>query len=506
MFCFQENALPALLVIAALVTTLNCSSDEATSPLNDSTADVTTGNTDIHTGDITPDGNPDIPDIGTEEITPDGSTDTVTHDADADTDAVTHDLANDSHTATDTEEGDLSMADLDCIPGGESSYMPSTISEYAAMCEPHLGVVPTVDCGEGVHIPIFVDGEEVFEDVDNCDNTDFKGGCFPGSRIGRIEGTDTDGSPLPDVVWVFFCRSAGAEWFEYGVVSVQMIGHNTDTGATCFFESPDAIGDLVQAEYLEFDEDGLLDGEMPGPDSPEFNRAWLVPNVQCVECHENNAFIHNPWIDGARLPGDPSQPVLPQLVNLDDPLASPYFVVGGSNWDMRTVHIEDNDCVSCHRASMRTAALFEESGIYANDFMPPMDPGSMTSDYAALVDCHNNGPESTPGCNWIIPPGGGCDGGVVGTDYPYNIYDGVIYDGGSESVCDELLTEEACLDEPGCEWDIDKCFDAPGGGGGFINGGECPEDLDLTAPCAPEEKCTIDGVWWWCQGGVWTTF
>ena len=127
-----------------------------------------------------------------------------------------------------------------CVPGDITSAMPSSASEYASLCREHVGVIPTIDCGNGVPIPIRVDGEVVFEDPGpgQCDNSDFKGNCRVGSRIGRVQGTDVVGTPLPDVVWVYFCRSAGKELFEEGIVSVQMIGHNTETGAACFFESP----------------------------------------------------------------------------------------------------------------------------------------------------------------------------------------------------------------------------------------------------------------------------
>ena len=84
---------------------------------------------------------------------------------------------------------------------------------------------------------------------------------------------------------------------------------------------------------------------------------------------------------------------------------------------MRTVHIKGNGCVSCHRAPMGVAELFEASDIQVNSFMPPHDPGSMANDYAALHACYKNGPEQTPGCDWVVPPGGGCEGGVVSTEY-----------------------------------------------------------------------------------------
>ena len=81
------------------------------------------------------------------------------------------------------------------------------------MCSDHVGVVPIVGRGDGIRIPILVDGVEVFEDQDPgpCDNTDFKGNCQVGSRIGRVQGTDVAATPLSDVLWVYFCRSAGKE-------------------------------------------------------------------------------------------------------------------------------------------------------------------------------------------------------------------------------------------------------------------------------------------------------
>ena len=281
--------------------------------------------------------------------------------------------------------------------------MPASASEYARMLGPELGVVPTIDCGEGVRVPIKVDGTEVFEDQKPfaCDHPDFKGSCSVGSRVGRLEGTDTNGDPLPEVVWAYFCRSQGPDSLVKGLVSVQMIGHNTRTGATAFFEAPDTDPSRPnhQPSYLRFDENGLLDGELPGPDDPDFDNAFITPPMQCTHCHQADAFIHDPWIDGARLPGDPSQPVIPVVGGPD----SPYYVVGGPDWDRRTVDIPGNGCTTCHRAPdpERFLGFF---GFDVNSFMPPDAPGSMAEDYAAIRACYDAGPESTPGCEWIDPP------------------------------------------------------------------------------------------------------
>ena len=252
--------------------------------------------------------------------------------------------------------------------------MPATASEYARLVEPALGVVPAIDCGEGVPIPIHVDGAEVFEDQERfaCDNPDFRGGCNVGSRVNRLEGRDATGAPMSDVVWVYFCRSSGVERFEQGIVSVQMIGHNTRTGATAFFEAPDAdpTRPNPQPALLRLDEYGILDGEFPGPDDPGFDEAFMPPPIQCSYCHQADPFIHDPWIDGARLPGDPTQPVIPELGGGN----APYFVVGGEDWDRRTVHIDGNGCTACHRAP--DPARFLAYGPHdVNDFMPPNATG-----------------------------------------------------------------------------------------------------------------------------------
>ena len=306
-----------------------------------------------------------------------------------------------------------------CIPYNDINPIPISTTEYAEMCIDYVGLPPYVDCGDGVPIPVYVDGisMNVDQPQGECDHPDFKGGCFVGSRVGRVQGIDLDGQPMPEVIWVYFCRSAGQEYFnEYGIVSVQMIGYNTETGATCFFESPDAVGDMTQSEYLEFDENGLLDGELPGYGNPWFDEAWHSPAVSqanCISCHTSDPFVHDPWIDQARLPSDPAQTVVPKLESPD----LPYFAVGGfgSQWDNRSIHIEGNQCLNCHRSNMILAhENFEALGhVMINDFMPPYQPGALPNDYNELIQCWINGPENTDDCDWIIPPGGDCETQVL---------------------------------------------------------------------------------------------
>lgn len=311
-----------------------------------------------------------------------------------------------------------------CIPFNQTDPIPYNTTEYADMCMEYLGVPPTVDCGEGVHIPIYINGEEVYQDQPpgTCDDQDFKGTCNIGSRVGRIEGVDINGNPIPEVVWVFFCRSAGQDLFDQiGAVSVQMIGYNTENGATCFFESPDAIGDNIQSEYLSYDENGFLDGTLPSYGTQAFNQTFhspIVSGTNCMSCHNSDPFIHDPWIDNAKLPSDPSQTVIPKYEY--DAFDLEYFAVGGygSQFSNASIHIQGNNCLSCHRSSMELATtVFDGLGnVVVNEFMPPYDPGSLSDDYNELIECYVNGPENTEDCNWIIPAGGDCNSEIVGLE------------------------------------------------------------------------------------------
>ena len=317
--------------------------------------------------------------------------------------------------------GNNNYIEPSCIPFNQIDPIPYNTTEYANMCMEYVGVPPIVDCGDGIHIPIYVNGEEVFEDQPpgTCDDPDFKGTCNIGSRVGRVEGVDINGNPMPEVVWVFFCRSAGQDLFEQmGAVSVQIIGYNTENGATCFFESPDAIGDNIQSQYLSYDDNGFLDGTFPPYGTLEFDQLFHSPAVSgtnCMTCHNSDPFIHDPWIDGAKLLTDPSQTVVPKYEY--DAIDLPYFAVGGygSQYSNASIHIESNNCLSCHRSSMELATtVFDDLGnVLVNEFMPPTSPGYFEDDYNELIDCYHNGPENTPGCNWIIPPGGDCNLEIV---------------------------------------------------------------------------------------------
>ena len=307
--------------------------------------------------------------------------------------------------------------------GAENThYFPATAFEYAKMVEPELGVPPRVNLSEGVEVPAYVDGIQATGELgSDCDNPSRLGkGCISGSVLQRHEGRTADGTPLPEVVWVSFGRNGSytrnGEIRVFG--SVQMIGYHKETGATAFFESSDNIDPWVDVDPQTF----RMLGALPWIDEPEeFNRAFRVPGtIQCVECHQNDPFIHSDFVDAAKMPGT-DEPVIPEIIarsrNMKFDL--PYYVIGGEGWDMRTIHIEGNKCLNCHRIGMSTATLFMRNGWHPNDHMPPNDPGSLSEDFQELFDCWQNTPENTPGCDWVIPPAGDALGRVVGDDYPY---------------------------------------------------------------------------------------
>ena len=156
--------------------------------------------------------------------------------------------------------------------------------------------------------------------------------------------------------------------------------------------------------------------------------------------------------------------MLPELATPN----SPYWVIAGQDWDMRTAHMEGNACTACHRVPLETASLLAGGGIHVNDFMPPQAPGTLAEDYAALYNCHLGGPNA-PGspCEWVWPPG--------------------LY----------------------CEEEADLGGGAPGTtdtGTGAANR-PCAEDFDPSASCEPGDKCQLDDTWWFCMdNGTWRSF
>ena len=299
-------------------------------------------------------------------------------------------------------------------PDPHGWHFPKSAFEYAKMVEKELGIPPRINLGESVEIPLYVDGIQRYGNLGrSCDNYSMLGkDTVSGSVLQRHEGRAADGTPLPDVVWISFGRNSTRDLARV-LGSVQMIGYNTKSGATAFFESCDQIH-----PWVTLDEGTLrMRGVMPWIDEPaEFDKAFRVPEAdrpQCVQCHQADPFITNPFINAAKIPGT-DKSVVPVL---DDD--APYFVIGGQHWDMRTLHIEGNKCFDCHRVGMSTVAMFMDNGWQPNKHMPPDDPGSLAEDFKQLMDAWQKGPAAVKGASWVVPPGAGKQRQFVGDDYPH---------------------------------------------------------------------------------------
>ena len=292
---------------------------------------------------------------------------------------------------------------------------------YLKLCEQHLGVTPEFDCNEGVLIPVTVDGEEIWYEppLYECDHYSLQAGqCTPGSTVNRFTGRKRSGEELPNVVWIAFCRTQFSfdatldnPFYDNGV---QVIGYNYDTGATCFLNGVVTFG--VHDGSVQTEEAWKAKGKIPSSADPNFKDELAGPGPPpCVMCHTAYPFIHNKWVDQARLPENPDEPVIPVITDANPP----YWTIGHNDWDLRTIYIEGNACLTCHRVNMGLIGLFNDNHWDINLNMPPYDPGSLTTDYEKLLQCWENSPENTSDCYWTIPPGGGCAGGIVDDDYPY---------------------------------------------------------------------------------------
>ena len=190
-----------------------------------------------------------------------------------------------------------------------------------------------------------------------------------------------------------------------------MIGYNKKTGATAFFET----NSKNLNRWVTQDKTTLrMRGQIPWIDNPkEFNKAYVPAPMQCVSCHQADPFVTSPFINAAKIPGT-DKTVVPKLDK-----DSPYYVIGGKNWDMRTMHIKGNSCFECHRVGMKTIELFLDADLDPNKHMPPRKPGSLAEDYRELLAAWKKGPENVEGAEWIIPPARGKNSQVVGEDYPH---------------------------------------------------------------------------------------
>lgn len=180
-------------------------------------------------------------------------------------------------------------------------------------------------------MPITVDGVEVTEQPATCDRPSaLTGTCETGQHISaKYVGTHHDGSPRPEVTFINFCRDGGQG----------LIGHNSQTGATCFFHMNQHFPNTV---------------EHPGSNDPNYDDYWQtaeeVAADNCQSCHQADPWLHSPWIDQLRDLEDPSKTLVP--VTLDK--STPYIIVGEDFEQPIHEGAPENSCTSCHRPQCDT--------------------------------------------------------------------------------------------------------------------------------------------------------
>lgn len=225
--------------------------------------------------------------------------------------------------------------------------------------------------------------EPVTTAVSQCHNpSHFGGSCYPGSRLGQL----TNG----DVHFKWICRR---EHFtpKYSDLSipfekVAVIGTNTRTGATCFWEN--TSGTINGNNFPTLDQ-----AKSPVHETEKFSKIFPVnEGWSCLYCHDNDPFLYTPylqsvnwergdWVDG------PYARVL---------LTHPPKKTG--QWHLTTPRADR--CTSCHRISSgRTCKGFAQSA-----FGTDKDAGHESSVTDALDKIKWTGDhwETTPGPNWTL--------------------------------------------------------------------------------------------------------
>ena len=313
---------------------------------------------------------------------------------------------------------------------------------HAQTCAQYLGPIPAMSCADAALMPITVDGVEVFETPARCDRPSaLTGTCETGERIAaKYIGTHHDGSPRPEVVFINFCRDGG----------MGVIGHNTTTGATCFFHINLAFPN---------------DARHPGSNDPNYDDYWqsadIVAADNCQGCHQADPWLHSPWIDQLRDPDDPSRPLVPLTASKD----SPYVVVGDGFTQPYHAGAPQNSCTSCHRPQCDTNFAIPLGELV----MPgPFVDSTFTDGVSADLQEIRDWCSTLPGGQ----QGGGSEedgGGDGGCDQAFDCIERCSSDYDCARECVSTHTDDAsdaetmralldCADAAGCNFEEDDCL------------------------------------------------
>jgi len=248
-----------------------------------------------------------------------------------------------------------------------------TIRDHGLECEREIGPIPPFSCiADGQIIPIARNGQPVTSHVPHqkCDSPPLlglggsDGQCVPYSRVGTLPGKNAGGATDPDIQWAFICRrySLRADPNDPKFEDVAVVGHNRKTGATCFFQMLHDVDHGLDATRVPPPSEAP---EATPPGSTKAADFWLRPeqtaSIQCNNCHDNDAFIHTPYIDQVtKVVNGSTVPLVPPGPNLkaSPPEKSRYRFIGAPfqesvaapwRWPkpMRLQPL-GNACTTCH--------------------------------------------------------------------------------------------------------------------------------------------------------------
>ena len=258
--------------------------------------------------------------------------------------------------------------------GYDTDERIESVVAYAQACVAQMGEIPffpvvaegdyqTYSCLDSVPIPTTVTdaaGNVTYpsEKVDKCDNPQYiyslceanaVTGQTNGPRVARRtneQGTD----------WVLLCRKAKTGADEEGLYEdIAMIGHNPYTGKTCYFQN--ALYTRTDGLHVPHPADDVNSSVSPqqSPSLWSGIQGGLGTNIQCTSCHDTDAYIHTPWIDGAL--DERGEPVIPKMGIHDGYVLgnneAPYSLVNsdGQGWTYHRMLVseEAHACTKCHR-------------------------------------------------------------------------------------------------------------------------------------------------------------
>ena len=321
-----------------------------------------------------------------------------------------------------------------------------SVQEYGERCIAELGEIPffdptgegeysTYNCLESTPIPMTVthaDGtvEHPETEVSQCDKPQYiYSSCEPGPRVATR--TNEEGTR-----WTLLCRKSIGGYSSDQYNDIAMIGHNPFTGKTCYFQN---------ALYEK--KDG---GNIPHPaDVEKSTNLWsgihggIGSGIECAKCHSADAWIHTPWIDGAK--DEQGRPIVPKMgVDPDYEIGfndAPYTIVNahGQGWTMpkHLVSEEARACTNCHRYGDHTwtteyagrldgtdpdfrAITTEEFRKFHNEFwMPPSlenltEENWATSPFGIALNFIKGCSTGASDCEWAELPDGSDTGGEGG--------------------------------------------------------------------------------------------